>query len=69
MPQISGFALSSLLEQDELTRHIPILFLTGFIDQHEAEQLNNQISGQYLLTKPFDVADLLAMIDKMLKLT
>jgi len=67
MPKISGFALSTLLSEDDTTRNIPIIFLTGFIDQHEAEQLDNQFSGQFLLTKPFEVSDLLNMVETVLK--
>jgi two-component system chemotaxis response regulator CheY len=65
MPRISGCAVSTIVHEDEKIRHIPILFLTGFIDHNEAEELGHQFSGQYLLTKPFDVNQLLELVEKI----
>jgi CheY-like chemotaxis protein len=65
LPKISGCALSTLLAEDEKTNVIPIIFLTGFINQKEAEELGNTFSGQHLLTKPFDIDDLIALVEKI----
>jgi len=64
LPKISGCALLTLLAEGEKTKGIPIIFLTGFIDQKEASELGNKFSGQHLLTKPFDIDDLIALVEK-----
>ena len=66
VPKITGCAVSTLLSEDDSTRDIPIIFLTGYIDQKEAETLDHNLSGQLLVTKPFNVDDLISAIEKIL---
>jgi len=62
MPGMFGCAMSEVLKEIERTRHIPIIFLTGFLDEEDAEELKHELAGHCLLTKPFDNEELLAKV-------
>jgi CheY-like chemotaxis protein len=62
MPDVSGCGVSAVLGANEKTRDIPIIFLTGYIDQEETKQLRNRLAGHKLISKPFDTQDLLAAV-------
>jgi DNA-binding response OmpR family regulator len=67
MPNMSGGKMAAKLEQNPATKNIPIIFLTGVVDHEEAQLTGHKMAGQYLLAKPFDNNELLAMIDLALK--
>ena len=66
MPDVSGCGISAVLDANEALRAIPIIFLTGYIDQEETEKLDNKLAGHTLISKPFDTQELLAVIKKAL---
>ena len=61
MPNGDGIALAKALERSEV---VPIIFITGFADDHRREIA--QVKGATVLEKPFDSDDLLRMIDAKL---
>ncbi|MFC1808991.1 PleD family two-component system response regulator [Candidatus Omnitrophota bacterium] len=67
MPDVTGGKMASMLEQDESTAKIPIIFLTGVVDNEEAQLTGHKLAGQYLLAKPFAANELLAMVDLAIK--
>jgi two-component system sensor histidine kinase/response regulator len=61
LPKIDGFSLCTMLKNDPLTAHIPIIFMTGVTD------LTNKVRGFELgavdyITKPFQTSEALARI-------
>lgn len=66
MPDVSGCGVSAVLGANEKTRDIPIIFLTGYIDQEETKQLRNTLAGHKLISKPFDTHELLAAVNDSL---
>jgi CheY-like chemotaxis protein len=62
MPDVSGCGVSAVLSASDKTKMIPIIFLTGYIDQEETEKLHNTLAGHKLLSKPFDTQELLDMV-------
>jgi len=62
MPDVSGCGVSAVLDANEETRHIPVIFLTGYIDQEETTRLDNTLAGHKLVSKPFDTAELIAAV-------
>lgn len=66
MPDVSGCGVSAVLGATEALRDIPIIFLTGYIDADESEQLDNRLAGHRLVSKPFDTHELLAVVRESL---
>ncbi len=66
MPRVSGCAMSTLLGESPETKDIPILFLTGYIDEDEATEIGHVMAGHTVLTKPFNLDELLAAVAKIL---
>jgi len=67
IPDRSGCGMYALLSEREDTKHIPVIFITGYIDKDEAEETGNTLAGQVLLTKPFDIKDLVEKVEEALK--
>ena len=66
MPYLDGMELLRALRSDPMTRRIPVIFLTGRDDDDTAVKAH-QLGVDDFLTKPIQVEDLLAAIDKALK--
>lgn len=67
MPQMNGFDVALELKKNELTRDIPIIFITGQMDpQHISRGF--ELGGQDYITKPYHLLELKARIDTHLKL-
>ena len=65
MPETDGFGFASLLKENELTRHIPILFLTAKTSHEDA--INGLSLGAVdYLTKPFNEEILLAKLKNLI---
>jgi len=66
MPDISGFDVCRALKQDPGTTSIPVIFLTGETDTQQ--KINGLDLGAVdYITKPFDVAELLARVRAALR--
>ena len=60
MPGLDGFGLAEALQRDEDTRGIPVVFMTGFIEQrHEARA--RELGAFAFLKKPFDPETLVSV--------
>ena len=66
MPKMSGCGISMLLSKNEKTKHIPVIFLTGYIAKEEAEDLDHKLAGNQIVTKPFGTDELWKAIDNVL---
>ncbi|MEJ5245918.1 MAG: hybrid sensor histidine kinase/response regulator [Bacteroidota bacterium] len=67
MPDMSGFEVCEILKNDELTREIPIIFLTA---KTETEDILKafEIGGVDYVTKPFNALEVMARIKTHLEL-
>ena len=66
MPDKSGEDIAVELKEDPLTKKIPIIFLTAIITQDEAKKKGNIIGGEYFVSKPVQMDELLGMIETVL---
>ena len=55
MPGIGGGAVAEKIQCDENLKHIPIVFLTGILENKEVESTGSDISGHTFLVKPDDL--------------
>jgi signal transduction histidine kinase/DNA-binding response OmpR family regulator len=67
MPGKDGFDVCRILKQDERTSHIPIILLTARADQ-DAKVEGLERGADAYLAKPFDKAELLVRMRKLLEL-
>ena len=67
MPEMSGFELSRLLKQDERTRDIPIIFVSGLQDIEDRIQ-GFEAGGVDFISKPFQEAEILVRVKTHLQL-
>lgn len=61
MPGLSGFDLCRTLKEDEATRDIPVLFLSGALTMEEYLS-GHDVGGEDFLSKPFQPAELLHVV-------
>lgn len=66
MPGIDGGAVAEKILDDENLKHIPIVFLTGIVEEKEVESTGSNISGHTFLAKPVKPDDLITCIEKKL---
>ena len=66
MPYLDGMELLRALRSDPMTMRIPVIFLTGRDDDDTLVKAH-QLGVDDFLTKPIQVENLLASIDKVLK--
>ena len=67
MPGRDGFELTAILKSNLLTSHIPVILLTGRGD-HDALMTGIREGADAYLTKPFDPAELVLRVKKMLEI-
>ncbi|BAY26691.1 response regulator receiver signal transduction histidine kinase [Calothrix sp. NIES-2100] len=67
MPGIDGFKTCQLLKKNQLTRDIPVIFLTALSDKFDKVQ-GLLIGGIDYITKPFQIEEVLARIQVHLKI-
>lgn len=68
MPGISGFDVCTRLKEEEQTKHIPIIFLTGKDITEENVVRGLELGAYDYITKPYRVAELLARIRVMARI-
>lgn len=68
MPGIDGFQLAERLRRDERTRSIPLIFLSGEVEQESVERARSLGALAYL-TKPFDPRELASLVVRELVAT
>ncbi len=67
MPNMDGYEVCQRLKANEMTKNIPIIFLTAKIDEDSIEKAYN-IGGTDYITKPFKPKELLSRVKKELKM-
>ncbi len=66
MPNLDGFGVLKILQQDENMKNIPLIFLTAKAERDDFRKGMNLGAEDYLI-KPFEDSDLLEEIEKKLK--
>ncbi|MBI3325107.1 MAG: PAS domain S-box protein, partial [Nitrospinae bacterium] len=69
MPTMDGFEFARHLRADETIAQTPVIFYTGFYDEHDAEALAYASGVFRLITKPFKLGVLLGAVDEALSFT
>ena len=65
MPNLDGLTLTKALKNNRETKAIPVIFLTAKGDTRSMIEGIN-VGAKYYVTKPFQMEDLLAKVDKVL---
>ena len=66
MPKLHGLEVCRLLKSSPTTRHIPILILSALSAPHDKLTGFGRGADDYM-TKPFEIGELLARVDKLLQ--
>ena len=66
MPGMDGIAVAETLERRPATSDIPVVFLTSLVGGDEVKQTEHRIGGRLFLAKPFNLSDLLLVIETAL---
>jgi len=66
MPGKSGNAVALELKQKDVTKDIPVVFLTGIVSAEEVSRNDNMIGGEYFVAKPVDTELLATLIKKII---
>lgn len=67
MPEMDGFEVCKILKQNEKTKNIPVIFITSNTDTESIETAYD-VGGIDYITKPFRAKELLARVNRELKL-
>lgn len=65
LPDLNGDEVLAALRADERTREIPVIIMSAELSQNAARRLRAAGAREYL-TKPIDIARLLALLDELL---
>ena len=66
MPKMDGYAACSEIKNDQATKVIPVVFISG-LGQELNKELTKKTSADGYIAKPFSLADLLTVIGQFLK--
>jgi DNA-binding response OmpR family regulator len=66
LPKLHGFEVCRMLKYSPITRHIPVVMLTALEDR-ESKVTGLRLGADDYLTKPYDLAELLARLEALLK--
>lgn len=64
MPDMKGDELAYELKADEVTKDIPIVFLTALVTKEQVKEGHGFIGGRPFIAKPVNVEELAAYINK-----
>ncbi|MDX1524194.1 MAG: hybrid sensor histidine kinase/response regulator, partial [Anaerolineae bacterium] len=67
MPKVDGFETCRLLQADELTQSIPVIFMTALNDEKD-KVMGFEVGGVDYITKPIQPAEVLARIKTHLRI-
>ena len=68
MPKMDGYEVCKHLKEGELTKHIPIVFITGIKTDPKSRIKGLEIGADAFLSKPINQAELSAQIKVMLRI-
>ena len=57
MPEMDGIATLQELQQNEATRHIPVIMLSALSGEND-RRIYGELGAAWLISKPFDLAEL-----------
>ena len=66
MPELDGFEVLQALRRRPATRHLPVILVTAVSDDDSIRQ-GYQLGADDYLTKPFEMAELLARVEALLR--
>ena len=66
LPDIGGFQILELLQNNQHTRFLPLIFLTA-ATQHEIDHALHLAPQAYLIEKPFKMETLLSAVSRILQ--
>ena len=66
MPGMDGGDIMSNLQEDEKTKNIPVIFLTGAVTKEEVAKSDGEIAGRLFISKFSDSNELISKIKKVL---
>lgn len=66
MPRMNGFEVFEAMKADELTKDIPVIFLTAS-GRREDEKRAMDMGAHSFLTKPFSPSNLLDIVNKVIQ--
>ena len=67
MPDLKGNEVAMMLRVDPDTKDIPVIFLTGMFPKEGYEEGGRTMGSYLLLTKPYDIKELVAAIKKFME--
>ncbi len=67
MPGINGADVAEAIKRNEITRNIPIAFLTALVKEEEAKNNQNWIGGEFFVAKPIKIKELVNVINELVK--
>lgn len=67
LPDMSGIEVCKKIKSEHSTRKIPVIILTGFIDNQTKMQANLNAHADLFLNKPLDNKDLLSAVATLLE--
>jgi two-component system, sensor histidine kinase and response regulator len=68
MPGMSGYEVATLLKSEDVTKHIPIIYISALDDLDAKLKAFNTFGVDYI-TKPFESAEVLARVQTQLELS
>lgn len=68
MPDMDGFTVCSILKESEITRHIPVVFISAIIKDSESIIKGLETGADAFITKPINPAELSAQVKVMLRI-
>ena len=66
MPDIDGSEVASQIKNNESTKDIPIMFLTGLATKEETDDKGGIVGGHPFLSKPVETQELIDCIENIL---
>ena len=67
MPGISGDKIASELKKHPETENIPVIFLTGLVEEGQTELSKNMIGNNLFLSKPVRIKEFMEMVKSVLE--
>ncbi len=67
MPEMEGSEVAAQLRSDELTRDIPIVFLTAVATKEEVKTNEGVIGGHPFIAKPVEIKELVGVIREYIR--
>ena len=64
MPELDGIEVHRQLMEDPILKLVPVIFLTGIVEQEEVDAKKGWIGGQYFIAKPVDAYRLVTAIEE-----